>query len=149
MNPRNARVVGIPELRRVIRRGLPYGPAFDEAPDQERGLFGLFFCGDLASQYEFLLRMWANGDTQTVGLRDTVDPIIGNPSTGERRFRLHRPDGTEVMLEVPALTRTVGSVYLFVPGMDGLAWLADAPWQAGRLNLRRSSDATGRTHAVP
>ncbi len=132
MNPRNARVVGIPELRRVIRRGLPYGPAFDEAPDQERGLFGLFFCGDLASQYEFLLRMWANGDTQTVGLRDTVDPIIGNPSTGERRFRLHRPDGTEVMLEVPALTRTVGSVYLFVPGMDGLAWLADAPWQAGQ-----------------
>jgi deferrochelatase/peroxidase EfeB len=54
MNPRGATVTGKPHSRRIIRRGLPYGAAFDPANPHdgvERGLVGSFICGDLEMQF--------------------------------------------------------------------------------------------------
>ncbi|MBI4519235.1 MAG: peroxidase, partial [Gemmatimonadetes bacterium] len=48
LNPRGALVMGKSHSRRIIRRGMPYGPAFDpKQPNDgiERGLFGYFICG--------------------------------------------------------------------------------------------------------
>ena len=64
MNPRNSTVAGNSGLkRRIVRRGLPYGPAYDARhPDDgiERGLLGLFIGVSLKDQFEFLMSDWAN-----------------------------------------------------------------------------------------
>jgi cytochrome P450/deferrochelatase/peroxidase EfeB len=130
MNPRGALVAGMPYGRRIIRRGMPYGPVYHhrEAPDEqrqkERGLFGLFICGDLEHQFEFLLRVWANGDIAATGLQGTQDPVIGTQRLGGR-FTFPLPDRPQpVEMTVPRLVHTAGSVYLFMPGIGGLRHLA-------------------------
>jgi deferrochelatase/peroxidase EfeB len=139
MNPRSSRVAGMPHTRRLIRRGMPYGPAYDpQQPDEaERGLVGVFFCTDLERQFEFLLHTWANADAFASGLTGTQDPIIGaQAATGvapmSEQFRCLAPDGsTEMVWQLPRLVQTRGSLYLFMPGLAGLKALADgAPAQA-------------------
>ncbi len=133
LNPRGGLVLGVPWGRRIVRRGMPYGPRWNESDPEKykhkRGLFGLFLCGDLESQFEFIQHAWANEDLSAPGLRNTQDPFIGarerdTPFT----FRPHEADA-EVTLMVPPLTRVRGSLYLFMPGIKGLAWLATAGWQ--------------------
>ena len=61
MNPRSGTGDGGERVahvrpRPLFRRGMPYGPWFDDkTQDEERGLLGLFFCTDLADQFEHLL----------------------------------------------------------------------------------------------
>lgn len=135
MNPRSARVAGRPHSRRLIRRGMPYGPDYDPAvpnDGQARGLIGLFFCADLDRQFEFLLRQWAQGDRATPGLVGQQDPFIGAqetlpggpPMSGQ--FRIPRPGvQADIVFDMPRLVKTVGSAYLFMPGLAGLRHLAD------------------------
>ena len=83
-NPRSGVVAGKPYSRRLLGRGLPYGPAYRSAADDpaiERGLVGLFMCSDLDRQFEFTLRQWAQGDQATCGLRGQQDPIVGAQKT--------------------------------------------------------------------
>ena len=134
MNPRSATVAGRAHSRRLLRRGMPYGPLYQghgEDDGKERGLVGLFLCADLERQYEFILRQWAQGDRATSGVAGQQDPIIGAqseltencPMTGQ--YRIPGTHGAnEVVLQLPRLVKTVGSVYLFVPGLSGLRHLA-------------------------
>lgn len=129
LNPRSALVTGKPHTRRIVRRGMPYGPAFDPGArddEIERGLIGLFLCGDLEMQYEFLLRVWANQDYATHGLRGTRDPLIGAQATGTASFTVRTDDHRDpiVMTGLPDLVTTRGSVYCFIPGIGGLRHLA-------------------------
>lgn len=124
MNPRGGLVAGKPYSRRLIRRGMPYGPPWDpDRPDDaERGLFGLFFCADIESQYEFLLEVWAYDGLQASGIRHTQDPILG---TAPGAFSFGVPGlAAPVTMSVPRLVTTRGSLYLFVPGLRGLRHLA-------------------------
>jgi hypothetical protein len=108
---------------------MPYGPPLDpHQPDDgiERGLIGLFLCGDLELQYEFLLRVWTNEGLSTHGLRGTRDPILGaQPPTGGK-FVLRTDDSRDpiVMTGLPRLIQTLGSVYCLVPGIGGLRFLS-------------------------
>ncbi len=127
LRPRDSLVVGSPEGRVVTRRGMPYGPGKKKGSSGSKGLAGLFLCADLEDQYEFILRAWANGDRFAPDLRGTRDPFVGCPvnkldsspdpvDTAHKlalSLRNHKP-----------LTTTVGSVYLFMPSLQGLAWLA-------------------------
>ena len=125
----DAQIAGKPHTRRIIRRGMPYGPAWtagDPTSDAgvERGLFGLFICADLSRQFEFPLLAWANGDIAASGLSGTQDPIIGAQfPAGEFRCPLGQP-AKAMSLPIPRLTRTRGSLYLFLPGIAGLRYLA-------------------------
>ena len=65
MNPRAARAAGRPWAHRIIRRGMPYGADYDaknRANATGRGLFGVFYCSDIARQFEFLQQQWAYDD---------------------------------------------------------------------------------------
>jgi deferrochelatase/peroxidase EfeB len=134
LNPRSSLVTGLAHSRRLIRRGMAYGPPFDpEHPDRkDRGLVGLFICGDLELQYEFILRIWANGDLATHGLRGTRDPLIGHQPDNGGHFVLRTDDGRDpiVLTGLPTLVQTRGSVYCFVPGIGGLRYLASLPARA-------------------
>lgn len=128
LNPRGALVMGQPHSRRIVRRGMPYGPAFDPShPDTaDRGLVGHFICGDLESQFEFIQRVWVNEDIATSGLRGTRDPFLGaQPATGGR-FVVRCTDTRDpvVLDDLPRLVQTRGSLYCFLPGMGGLRFLA-------------------------
>jgi cytochrome P450/deferrochelatase/peroxidase EfeB len=116
LNPRRGLVVGVPTGRNLIRRGMPYGARNDKV----QGLAGLFICADLESQFEFVLRTWANRDLSAPGLAGTRDPFVGSPLGDKASFRM---TSTEVVA-VPRLTQTVGSLYLFMPGRSGLKCLA-------------------------
>ena len=59
MNPRKDPIVPLSK-RPLIRRGMPYGPKFDQEPDAPRGLLGLFFCASLEDQFEHLLIEWGS-----------------------------------------------------------------------------------------
>ncbi len=134
LNPRSSLVTGLPHSRRLIRRGMAYGPPFDpKHPDRkDRGLVGLFICGDLKLQYEFILRVWANGDLAAHGLRGTRDPLIGHQPDNGGHFVLRTDDGRDpiVLTGLPTLVQTRGSVYCFVPGIGGLRYLASLPARA-------------------
>lgn len=129
MNPRGALVAGKPHSHRLIRRGMPYGSLYNpkahsDQDNEKRGLFGIFICGDLESQFEFLLQVWANGDLASTGIRGTHDPIIGSQHHGGR-FIFTKPGSAQpIEITVPKMVRTVGSVYLFMPSIKGLQHLA-------------------------
>jgi deferrochelatase/peroxidase EfeB len=132
LNPRGSLVMGQPHSRRLVRRSMPYGPPLDPgAPDDgvERGLIGLFVCGDLDLQYEFILRVWANEDISTHGLRDTRDPLLGAQPAIGGQFVVRTDDSRDpiVLTGLPRLIQTRGSVYCFIPGIGGLRYLASLP----------------------
>src|SRR5207253_7364474 len=60
-NPRNPPITGAgSRLHRIVRRAMPYGPAYDPAhPDPApRGLIGYFINASLRNQFEFLSSQW-------------------------------------------------------------------------------------------
>ncbi|MDP1534447.1 MAG: hypothetical protein Q8L92_12805, partial [Rubrivivax sp.] len=129
MNPRADPIVPSSRRRPLIRRGMPYGPAYvpgePSPPKEPRGLLGLFFCASLEDQFEHLLAEW--GDLNPMGPDNrgrARDPLIGQ----------HNGDGSR--LEVPmagapsrwigglqTFTTTRGTLYAFYPGAQGLAAL--------------------------
>jgi len=75
INPRGQPVTGQGEAggsnntHRLIRRGMPYGPAYDPTLPYdgiERGLLGYFINSSIENQYEFVLGHWVN-DSEFAG----------------------------------------------------------------------------------
>lgn len=145
MNPRNGLAEKPPDEgaiaaeRRIMRRGIAFGPKFDpttgegSGADTERGLVFVAFCSDLAEQFEFLQRSWANNDDfpnkVVPGLPnsekpDGVDPVIGSSPSMTCRF--YERDGEDVPLElkVQRFVRTQGAQYAFTPSKELLRRLA-------------------------
>jgi Dyp-type peroxidase family len=130
-NPRNTPVAGDGGQRhRIMRRGLPYGPPFDpDHPDDgiERGLLGLFICGNLKDQFEFLMKHWVQ-DGDFIGQGEDRDPIVGNQPSGGGRFRFRDAAGKRVTLRgMPNFVTTRGAAYCFLPSLSALRWIAALP----------------------
>jgi deferrochelatase/peroxidase EfeB len=128
LNPRGARVMGKPFSRRLVRRNMPYGEAYDPADptDGERGLIGYFLCGDLETQWEFIQRVWVNQDVSTSGILGTREPIGGGQPDGGGTFTIRTTDARDpiVLRGLPNLVTTCGSAYCLLPGIGGLRYLA-------------------------
>lgn len=128
MNPRETTVVHGSRSRRLIRRGMPYGPAWQDQPDgEERGLFGHFFCASIEDQFEHLVAMW--GDRMPMGSADrggARDPLFGAHEPNDGRFEVPVGVGQSLALpKLPAFTRVRGTAYLLYPGLETLARIAD------------------------
>jgi Dyp-type peroxidase family len=128
MNPRNSTVAGSGGLkRRIVRRGLPYGPPFDPSkPDDgiERGLLGLFIGVSLKDQFEFLMADWANKGLFAPGLKGTKDPVLGDNSGGGAKFLLAVEGGTVTIDGLSRFVTTRGGAYCFLPSLTGLRFLS-------------------------
>lgn len=129
MNPRHSVVAGNSGLkRRIVRRGLPYGPPYDPAnPNDgiERGLLGLFIGVSLKDQFEFLMSDWANKGAFAPGLKGTRDPILGDNVQDPTTFIV--PVEGQKSIELTGLSRFVtcrGGAYCFLPSVTGLRFLA-------------------------
>jgi Dyp-type peroxidase family len=129
MHPRGQRVVGNGgHLHRIVRRGVPYGPAYDPAhprDGQPRGLLGLFIGVSLKDQFEFLMAEWANTGRFTAGLGDTKDPLLGATPEGAGRFSIPRPEGPMTLTGLSRFITTRGGAYCFLPSITGIRYLAN------------------------
>lgn len=131
MNPRHSMVAGNSGLkRRIVRRGLPYGPPYDPAHPAdgiERGLLGLFIGVSLKDQFEFLMSDWANKGTFAPGLRGTKDPVLGDNGPDAKFLLPVEGAGT---LQISGLSRFVtcrGAAYCFLPSVTALKYLSTVP----------------------
>lgn len=144
LNPRDGMVLGVPWGRRIVRRGMPYTAVDENNQITDRGLVGMFLCADLESQFEFIQHVWANQGLSAPGLRHSQDPFSSACQLATPfRFRPKESDA-EVTVTVPPLTTTIGSVYLFMLGINAVKWLAEAGWQGGSSNPTSKSPALSK-----
>ncbi|MFD7509115.1 Dyp-type peroxidase [Streptomyces sp. NPDC059853] len=113
---------GILDGRRVLRRGIPFGPPYDPAAvDTARGLLFISYQSDLIAQFEFIQRTWVEaGDFPVRSSPVGRDPVIGGAGpasfpAGEKEFH---------PVEFQKFVRTEGALYTFVPSLSALKWLS-------------------------
>src|SRR6266571_730189 len=129
-NPRSEVIAGgSGHKRRIVRRGMPYGPPYDPTNRNdgiERGLLGLFINGNLAQQFEFIMSTWINqGDF--VGLNNMQDPLVGNNTPQQSKFLIPSSGGTKKVTGFSRFVITRGSLYCFLPSVTALKYLASLP----------------------
>ena len=128
MYPRGSKVAGGgPHKRRIVRRGLTYGPPHDpERPrdGQERGVLGLFIGASLADQFEFLMAEWAHDGLFAPGLGRSQDPFLST-GDGAGTFRVPVPGGRSELTGLPRLVTTRGGAYCFIPSVTAIRHLAE------------------------
>jgi hypothetical protein len=127
VNPRSAKIAQrvANHTRRLVRRGIPYGPRFDpEHPDAaERGLLGNFICADLSAQFEAMYYDWINLGLQDPRITGSNDPLLGANQADASWFELVTAKGTIRLRGFPRFVRTRGGAYTFLPGISALRWI--------------------------
>src|SRR5262249_9740357 len=125
-NPRDALGFGstLSARRRIIRRGMPYGPPWNKAGGKaHRGLLFLAYNVRIAEQFEFIQTQWLN-DGSSFGLGSIPDPVSGGwPHRPPRPLVVTGPPPV-VHARLPSFVTTKGGEYFFVPSVKGLDALA-------------------------
>ena len=130
-NPRGGQIVQriANNSRRLVRRGVPYGPRYDRTSarvldEPERGLLGNFIGASLGAQFEAMSYDWLNLGLQDPRITGSNDPISGanDPDTGW--FDLPLKSGTTIRLQgLPRFVRTRGGAYTFLPSLSAIRFL--------------------------
>jgi Dyp-type peroxidase family len=113
---------------RMIRRGIPYGsplpPGVQNDDGADRGVIFMSLQASIARQFEFVQSQWIN-DGNAFRLGDDQDVLLG---THEAALSKMTVQGTPPFFMGP-LARVVtvrGGEYFFVPGINGLHFIAAA-----------------------
>jgi deferrochelatase/peroxidase EfeB len=139
INPRGQPVTGqghpggSNNTHRLIRRGLPYGPAYD--PKQpydgiERGLLGYFINSNIENQYEFVLGEWVNKSEFAGGVRlppKAKDPMIGMQDPAQSIFVIPKADGAPP-IKISGFSNFVttrAAAYCFLPSITALKFISE------------------------
>jgi deferrochelatase/peroxidase EfeB len=129
-NPRGATIVqrGANHSRRLVRRGMPYGPAYDPANPAdgvERGLLGNFLGANLGAQFEALSCDWLNLGLQDPRITGSNDPLLGANDPLTSWFDIPLRSGASIRLTgLPRFVQTRGGAYTFLPSMAAIRYLA-------------------------
>jgi Dyp-type peroxidase family len=127
VNPRDASIIGVPRLHRVIRRGTSYGPPLPdgvlEDDGADRGLVGAFIGAHLDRQFEFIKSQWIN-DGNFIGYPGEKDPIAGHHG-GTGTVTIPQKPIRRRLQNLPSFVVTRGGEYCFLPGLRALHWLAE------------------------
>jgi Dyp-type peroxidase family len=114
---------------RILRRGIPYGPAYTN-PDPangDRGLFFLSFQTDIAKQFEFLQSQWMDSAVRPFGSTGH-DLLVGqslNSASRSRSIVLNPTIGTQVVLTaLKDFVTVTGGGYFFAPSLSALRQFA-------------------------
>ena len=139
VNPRGQPVAGqgLPggsnNSHRLIRRGLPYGPAYDRGKPYdgiERGMLFHFINSNIENQYEFVLRQWVNDSEFAGAVRlhpKSRDPLIGTQNPAESIFVIPQANG-DPPIEVTGLLSfivTKAAAYVFLPSRTAIKFIAN------------------------
>ena len=138
INPRGQPVAGqgrnggSNNSHRLIRRGMPYGPAYDPSKPHdgvERGLLGYFINSNIENQYEFVLSQWVNDAAFAGAVRlnpKSKDPMIGTQDPTESIFVIPQADGAPPIkiTGLTSFTTTKAAAYCFLPSMTAIRLIA-------------------------
>jgi hypothetical protein len=115
--------------RRLVRRGMPYGPLYDrDKPDVvARGLVGNFLCSSLVAQFEAIMYDWVNLGLLDPRIAGTNDPLLGQNDAATASFRFWYRDQEIEVRNLPRFIRTRGAAYLFLPSLPALRWIGSLP----------------------
>lgn len=104
----------------ILRRGVPFGPAFKEGEPEniERGLLFMAYQTSIAEQFEFVQRNWANALNRPQG--GGHDFIIGQPDSKKRQARYFESSKVVEISSQEEWVFTTGGEYLFSPSISGL-----------------------------
>jgi deferrochelatase/peroxidase EfeB len=130
-NPRGGQIVQrvANNSRRLVRRGVPYGPAYEQASaaascQPERGLLGNFIGANLGAQFEALSCDWMNLGLQDPRITGSNDPIAGANDQDSGWFDLPLKSGETIRLQgLPRFVRTRGGAYTFLPSLSAIRFL--------------------------
>ena len=137
-NPRGGHIVQriANNSRRLVRRGMPYGPPYDPAERHrdepgpkpklapERGLLGNFIGASLGAQFEAMSCDWLNLGLQDPRITGSNDPITGSNDRRTGWFDLPLKSGTTIRLQsLPRFVRTRGGAYTFLPSLKAIHYL--------------------------
>ena len=129
-NPRTGPIVQriANDTRRLVRRGMSYGPDFDpdNPDDQDRGLLGNFIGASLGAQFEAVMCDWLNLGLQDPYLTGSNDPLLGANSPETSWFDMTtRVEGETIRLwGLPRFVQTRGGAYTFLPSLPALRYLS-------------------------
>ena len=144
INPRGQPVAGqghpggSNNTHRLIRRGLPYGPAYDHTQPYDgigRGLLGYFINSSIENQYEFVLSEWVNDAAFAGSVRlnpKAKDPMIGAQNPEDSIFVIPQANGAPPIkiTGLSTFVTTKAAAYCFLPSITAMRFIA---------NLGRSS----------
>jgi Dyp-type peroxidase family len=105
---------------RILRRGMPYGPALPEgAPDDglDRGLLFVCLQASIARQFEIVQQRWCN-DGNAFGLGAEPDPLVGPAGRPARHIVEGKPPRFVSLMRSCVACR--GGEYLLVPSIGAL-----------------------------
>jgi deferrochelatase/peroxidase EfeB len=127
-NPRGSRIAGNGNFRRIVRRGLPYGPPYEPATPNdgvERGLLGMFINVSLKDQFEFIMKDWMNNGSFAPGLGASRDPVLGHQDPQSGIFTIPTDQGPPKVLKgFSSFVKTRGSMYCFIPSITALRFMS-------------------------
>jgi hypothetical protein len=128
-NPRDASgFATLSERHRLLRRGMPYGPALSRNGDshtrdsEDRGLLFIAMNASLERQFEYVQRHWLNDCAAARQNRDR-DPVCG-AHLGPAKLVIQGDPSTErvpvICSELPRFVTTRGGEYFFMPSLSAL-----------------------------
>lgn len=142
VNPR-AGPKDVVDVPRILRRGVPFGPAYEVNPTAERGLAFVSFQTSIVDQLELLTSNWMNSPLRPAP-RAGHDLLVGR-ARSERSLELPGPTGPVLLSDGgKQWIQPTGGSYLFAPSKSALARIADplasgAAWRAQRLLSKTKS----------
>ena len=126
-NPRDASIIGVARMHRIIRRSASYGPMLPEGvledDGADRGILFVSLQAQLARQFEFVKTQWVNDGT-FFGTPPERDPLTG-PNDGTRAFTVPQQPIRRRLTGLPQFVVNRGGEYLFMPGLRALGWIAE------------------------
>jgi Dyp-type peroxidase family len=127
VNPRDADIIGVARLHRIIRRGTSYGPPLPDGVLEDdgidRGLVGVFIGAHLERQFEFIKSEWVNNGN-FIGYPGEKDPVAGHHD-GTGSVTIPQQPIRRRLQNMPSFVVTRGGEYCFLPGLRALRWLAE------------------------
>jgi len=138
INPRGQPVTGQGQpggsnaTHRLIRRGMPYGPAYDPTQPYdgiERGLLGYFINSSIENQYEFVLSQWVNDSEFAGAVRlhpKSKDPLIGTQDPTESIFVIPQAHGAPPIkiTGFSSFITTKAAAYCFLPSITAVKFIS-------------------------
>jgi deferrochelatase/peroxidase EfeB len=138
INPRGQPVTGQGQpgasnnTHRLIRRGMPYGPVYDQKQPYdgiERGLLGYFINSSIENQYEFVLSQWVNDSEFAGAVRlppKSKDPMIGTQDPAESIFAIPQVNGAPPIKVTgfSSFVTTKAAAYCFLPSITAIKFIS-------------------------
>jgi Dyp-type peroxidase family len=134
VNPRDAldHTITNARLHKILRRGSSYGPSLPEGVMTDdgisRGIVIAFVNADPARQFEFVQSQWVN-DGDFIGAGHDRDPLAAVQNDNAQYVFPAKPIRRK-MIGMPSFVVTKGGEHVFLPGIQGIRWLANAGWNS-------------------